>query len=176
MNMGVTSAIESARKAVRKAVSGESDPRDQDLLDTLKTEHDEVKQLLADLEDASVGAQRKALVRQIKVALVPHTKAEERVLYASLIKLTDKKAQTDGYEGNVEHDLAAKTLHKLGGIANATSPEHKATAKVLRELVGHHIQDEERNIWSDVKEHFSHEERVAMNRRFLAAKTKVKIS
>jgi hypothetical protein len=72
--------------------------RDQDLLDTLKTEHDEVKVLLL---QAVTGSPRcKSLVRQVKSALVPHTKAEEKVLYAALVRLRDKDAQTDGQEGN----------------------------------------------------------------------------
>ena len=84
---------------------------------------------------------------------------------AALIRLRDKDAQTDGHEGNVEHHLAAKTLQALSRIANATSPAHKATAKVLKELVEHHIQEEERNAWSDAKKHFSDDDRIAMNRR-----------
>ena len=52
----------------------------------------------------------------------------------------------------------------------------KASAKVLKELVDHHIQEEERNIWARVRENFSDEQRQRMNRDFLAAKKKVKVS
>ena len=173
--MSVKSVVKRATKVMREAVGGGTDSRAQDLLDTLKTEHDEVKALLDDLQAATASARRKSLVRQIKAALVPHTKAEEKVLYAALIRLRDKDAQTDGHEGNVEHHLAAKTLQALSRIANATSPAHKATAKVLKELVEHHIQEEERNAWSDAKKHFSDDDRIAMNRRYLAAKSKVKV-
>jgi hypothetical protein len=41
--------------------------------------------------------------------------------------------------------------------------------------VEHHIEEEERNIWADVRENFDSDARIAMNRRFEAAKTKVKI-
>jgi hypothetical protein len=37
------------------------------------------------------------------------------------------------------------------------------------------VQEEERNIWSDVKESFDSDDRKAMNLRYLAAKKKVKI-
>jgi hemerythrin-like domain-containing protein len=84
--------------------------------------------------------------------------------------------QVDGYEGYLEHDLAAKTLEKLGGIANAASPEHKAAAKVLKELVEHHIKEEESNVWGDAKDNFSDEQRQQMNVAYLAAKTRVKVS
>jgi hemerythrin-like domain-containing protein len=81
----------------------------------------------------------------------------------------------DGHEGYLEHEWAAKTLQRLEAIANAASPEHKAAGKVLKELVEHHIDEEERNIWKDVKEHFSEEDRKTMNVTFLAAKRRVKV-
>jgi Hemerythrin HHE cation binding domain len=173
--MGVTSAVRDAGKAVLKAVGSQPDAAEQDLLDTLKTEHEEVKALLEDLESADTAPQRRALVQKIKLALVPHSKAEEKVLYAALIALKDKDAQVDGHEGSIEHDLVAKTLQKLGAITPATSPEHTAAAKVLKELVDHHIREEERNAWGDAKEHFSEEERIAMNQRYLALKAQVKV-
>jgi len=47
---------------------------------------------------------------------------------------------------------------------------------VLKELIGHHVEEEERNIWAQVKENFSDEQREEMNREFLAAKKKVKVA
>jgi iron-sulfur cluster repair protein YtfE (RIC family) len=114
-------------------------------------------------------------VQQIKAALVPHTVAEEKVVYDAVLALRDKEAQIDGHEGHLEHEWASKTLERLESITNTTSPEHKATAKVLKELVEHHISEEERNIWSDVKKHFSAEDRTHMNIAFAAAKKRVKV-
>jgi hypothetical protein len=55
------------------------------------------------------------------------------------------------------------------------SPEFSAAAKVLKEIVEHHVEEEERNVWADVRKHFSEEERLEMNRRFEAAKQKVRV-
>lgn len=174
--MSVQSKLREATKAVVKVLTPEVDRVDiTDILDTLKKEHDEVKSLLSDLQDAKTSVQRKSLVKRIKAALVPHTKAEEKVVYDAVIALRDKHAQIDGHEGYLEHEWAAKTLQRLQSIANATSPEHKAAAKVLKELVEHHIQEEESSVWSDVKNNFSDEDRVQMNVRFLAAKKRVRI-
>lgn len=174
--MGIAAVVKDARKAAMKAVGVRPEEGEQDLLDTLKSEHDEVKGLLEDLQNADTAPQRKALVKKIKQALVPHTKAEEKILYAAIIALKDKDAQVDGHEGSFEHDLAAKTLQKLGAIPNAKSAEHKAAAKVLQELVDHHIQEEERKVWGDARKHFSDEDRIAMNRRYLAAKAQVRVA
>ena len=173
--MSMKSKIRNATSAVVKAFSPESGAENTDILDTLKTEHDEVKSLLSELQDARTAAQRKSLVKAIKAALVPHTKAEEKVVYDAVISLRDKKAQTDGQEGYIEHELAARTLQRLESIANATSPEHQAAAKVLKELVEHHIGEEERAVWRDVKDNFSAEQRVAMDTAFKAAKKRVKV-
>ena len=175
--MGVKSAVRNATKTVIKTLSPEPDsPADTDLLDTLKKEHDEVKTLLSDLQEAETAAQRKSLVQKIKLALVPHTKAEEKILYDAVIGVRDKEVQVDGYEGYIEHELASKTLQKLGAIENATSPEHKAAAKVLKELVEHHIKEEEDNVWDDAKDNFSDDQRKQMNVAYLSAKARIKVS
>jgi iron-sulfur cluster repair protein YtfE (RIC family) len=173
--MSIKSNIKKATNAVVKALTPENGADKADILDTLKKEHDEVKSLLSDLQDAQTAAQRKSLVKRIKTALLPHTTAEEKVVYDAVIALRDKDAQMDGQEGYLEHELAAKTLQRLESIANATSPEHKAAGKVLRELVEHHIDEEERNVWKDVKGNFSHDQRITMNAKFKAAKQRVKI-
>ena len=174
--MSVRSEVRKATKAVGKALTPEpAAVEDTDILDTLKKEHDEVKDLLADLQDAEGGEQRSRLVLQIKQALVPHTKAEEKVVYDRVIKLRDKDAQTDGYEGYLEHELASKTLQRLDSMGASTSAEHQAVAKVLKELVEHHIKEEESNVWGDVKKNFSEEDRFEMNVQFEAAKARVRV-
>jgi hemerythrin-like domain-containing protein len=176
--MNIQAQVKKATKTISRALSlpeGPGEESQPDILDTLKKEHDEVRALLSDLQDATASAERKALVKKIKMALIPHTKAEEKVVYNAVIALKDKDAQTDGHEGYIEHLWASKTLERLDKIANATSPEHKAAAKVLKELVEHHIKEEENNVWSDVRENFSDEERLQMNAEFEAAKKKVRI-
>jgi iron-sulfur cluster repair protein YtfE (RIC family) len=168
--------VKQAARAINHTFSSsEADAEAADILDTLKKEHDEVKGLLENLSEAETSAQRRSLVQKIKASLVPHTKAEEKVVYDAVIALRDKDAQTDGHEGYLEHEWAAKTLQRLEAITNAASPEHKAAGKVLKELVEHHIDEEERNIWADVKEHFSDDDREKMNRSFLAAKRRIKV-
>ena len=71
----------------------------------------------------------------------------------------------DGNEGYIEHGLASEILKKLDKLS-ASTPEFKAAAKVLKDLVEHHVKEEERNIWARVK----------MNRDFLAAKKRVKVA
>jgi hypothetical protein len=174
--MRVKTVVKHAARAISDTFSpSDTDVESTDILDTLKKEHDEVKGLLENLSDAETPAQRRNLVQKIKAALVPHTKAEEKVVYDAVIALRDKDAQMNGHEGYLEHEWAAKTLQRLEAITNAASPEHKAAGKVLKELVEHHIEEEERNVSKDVKEHFSDEARKQMNVTFVAAKRRVNV-
>ena len=156
-------------------LSGGADTSETDILDTLRREHDEVEDLLMKLVDSENATERKSLLKKIKSALVPHVRAEERVVYNAIIALKDRTAIRDGKEGYLEHDLADRVLATLGKITSATSPEFSAAAKVLKDLVQHHVEEEERNVWADVRNNFSDQERLEMNRRFEAAKKRVRI-
>lgn len=145
-----------------------------DILDTLKKEHDEVGDMLKRLVDSESVSERRSLVKKIKAALIPHMKAEQKVVYDAVIALGPKDAKTHGEEGYIEHRLAAEALQLLGKISNAASPEFLAAAKVLKEMIEHHVQEEERDIWADMREHFDADQRAAMNKRFEQAKKRVR--
>lgn len=168
--MTVRSSIEQATKSVMGALAPSTG--EGDILDTLQIEHDEVQDLLKQLTESEDGREQRSLLNQIKQALVPHTKAEEEVVYTPIAALSAEKAKIDGAEGFTEHALASATLMQLDKLTPNT-PEFKADAKVLKELVDHHIREEERNIWSQIRENFSDEQREQMNRDFLQAKTRV---
>jgi len=106
---------------------------------------------------------------------VPHLRAEEKVVYDAILALRGKEQKEHGEEGYIEHNLGDKMLTSLGKMTDAMSAEFSAGSKVLKELVEHHVEEEEKAIWADVKDNFSEEDRIAMNKKFLAAKARVKI-
>ncbi|HEX3666816.1 MAG TPA: hemerythrin domain-containing protein [Rhizomicrobium sp.] len=168
--------LQKTGRKIEKAVSGKPEsPADQDVLDTVKEEHDEVKELLAKLVKSESAPERRSLLKQIKSALIPHSRAEEKIVYDGVIAIRETQAKIDGEEGYLEHGLADKMLGVLGKIAEVKSPEFSATAKVLKELVEHHVSEEERNVWRDMRENFDLDARIAMNKRYLAAKSKVRV-
>ncbi len=175
--MDLLAAFSTAKRSMAKTPSpkGSVRPGDMDILAKLKQEHEEVAALLKTLVDSGKGAERKALVKKIRKALVPHLRAEEKVVYDAIVALKDKDAKIDGNEGYVEHHLGDKVLGDLVKMTNAMSPEFSATAKVLKELVAHHVKEEEDAVWSDLRRNFDADARIAMNRAFEAAKKKVKV-
>jgi hemerythrin superfamily protein len=175
--MDMKASLKSATDKLVGALTPDKAPDETDVLDTLKKEHDELQELLANLVDSDSATERKSLLKRVKLALVPHSKAEEMIVYDAVIaaKSEEQKNQIDGAEGYVEHALASATLLQLDKITPASSPDFTAHAKVLKELIDHHVQEEERNIWADVKENFDPDARIEMNLRYLAAKKTVRI-
>jgi hypothetical protein len=171
--MSITTNINKAARSVEKAVTGEEPAAS--LLDTLKEEHEMVAGLLKKLVDSDSGSERKSLLKQVKAALVPHARAEEKILYDAIIALKDSGAKQDGHEGYEEHSLADKTIADLDKIESAVSPEFGAAAKVLKELIEHHVKEEEDDVWKDAKKHFSSDELKLMNQKYLAEKAKVQV-
>jgi hemerythrin superfamily protein len=175
--MSLIETIKSAGAAIKGTASRKNAAdQDMDVLDKLHQEHQVVKELVGKLVESERATERKALTRKIKAALVPHSRAEEAVVYDAVIALKKKKPGQDGAEGYFEHELADRMLGKLSKMQNAKSPGFSAAAKVLKELLEHHIDEEEHNIWSDVRANFSTEDRLAMNRKFEAAKKKVRVA
>jgi iron-sulfur cluster repair protein YtfE (RIC family) len=174
--MSVFDALKNRAKQGDFPFSPGADDDDADILDTLKKEHDEVAELLSQLVKSDRAAERKAFLKQIKTALVPHLRAEEKVVYNGIYALKDQDAKQDSAEGYMEHQLAEKMLATLEQIGNAMSPEFAAGSKVLKEMIEHHVEEEENNVWKDVKRHFSSDDRMAMNRKFVALKKQVRAS
>ncbi len=161
---------------LKRSISGEqADNAGNDILDTLKQDHEDVAEMLERLVESTGAAERKSLLASIKTALVPHLRAEEKIVYNAILALRGKEQKTHGEEGFIEHGLGDTMLASLGKIKDTMSPEFSAGAKVLKELIEHHVEEEEKNIWADVKDHFSDEDRLAMNKKFLAAKKRVTI-
>ena len=170
--MNLKSTIENAGKTLKGALAPA--PSD-DILSTLHKEHDEVQALLKQLVESESAPERGSLRKQIKATLVPHARAEEKVVYDRVVALKGDKPKVDAKEGYFEHEAADRMLANLGKIEKVTSAEFTAAAKVLKELLAHHIEEEEREIWRDVRENFSLEQRERMHAEFEAARKRVRI-
>ncbi|HEU4548446.1 MAG TPA: hemerythrin domain-containing protein, partial [Rhizomicrobium sp.] len=141
--MTIRTSIAQATRSVMGALNAQES--ENDILSTLQAEHDEVQEMLEKLNGSDNAREQKQLVARIKAALVPHNKAEEKVVYDAVLALKGRQSRVDGHEGYIEHNLGGITLKKLEKLT-ANTPEFKAAAKVLKELIDHHVEEEERNI------------------------------
>ena len=116
---------------------------DEDIRSRLKKDHDRFRELIGGMNDDNPPSRRRALMAELKPNLVAHARAEERTAYDSLIVArTEQEAHTLAREGYVEHALADELLTRLTAL-DAASEEWLAHAKVLRELLTSHIDEEE---------------------------------
>jgi hemerythrin-like domain-containing protein len=144
-----------------------------DIYTLLKADHKKVKLLFAELTAAASeksGSRAKALLKKIEAELVPHNQAEEEVFYARLTK--SRESRVLSIEGTCEHDIGGKLLTELTALPGE-SDEFAAKAKILRELIEHHIKEEEGEIHKQTKREFSAALAQEMGAEFVALKKKL---
>jgi hemerythrin superfamily protein len=143
----------------------------RDVRGLLKDDHKDILDLARRLADEGSTAQRRALFKALKPLLTAHARAEERAVYSELVKARSTRDSKDlGNEGFVEHSLVDVLLERMSKTALAGSDAWKAHATVLKELLEHHIKEEEGEIFDELGEHFSDERREAMAEAFLEDK------
>ncbi len=139
--------------------------------------HEDHKQITALTEEMSSDESKQKRVRAfelLKPLLTAHARAEERAVYVPLINLRGSSdSRADGNEGFVEHSLVDVLMERLSKTRLAATDAWKAHAKVLQEMLDHHIKEEERAVFARLGEQFTDEQREAMKADFAARKRKL---
>lgn len=119
----------------------------------LKSDHATVKRLLRELAGTGDRAakQRESLVEQIERELKMHAQLEEEIFYPAF-KAASRGTEAEDlfYEAAEEHHIVDMVLPALKA-ANPKSKEFKAKATVLKELVEHHIKEEESEMFAEAR-------------------------
>lgn len=134
------------------------------IYDLLKQDHEEVKNMLGDLialkDDDDY---RFVLVEEIKNALIPHARAEEATLYNTLRSVdADKSIVAHSFKEHME----AESLLRILSIKEKTNTDWRSTAIKLRDVLEHHISEEEGRIFSEARKMFTTEEAEAIGAAF----------
>lgn len=118
-----------------------------DVLSLLQADHEKVRLLLTELVSADKPSVRQRLLGQVKRELQAHTQAEEEIFYAAFraATQTDKDEQRF-HEAMAEHHAADTMLREVATAADATE-QFRGRAKVLKELVEHHVAEEEHDMF-----------------------------
>jgi hemerythrin superfamily protein len=118
---------------------------EKDAIALLKEDHEQVRALLSQLEettDKAVG-RREKLLGTIERELTIHTRIEEEIFYPAFREAAQKKDDTKLYfEALEEHHVVDMILPEIKGT-DAESEQFAAKAKVLKDLVEHHAEEEE---------------------------------
>jgi hemerythrin-like domain-containing protein len=126
-------------------------------IQALQKDHQEVQAILGKIQETSEGSvkTKENLFMQLKQELIPHMKGEEKHFYPLLMK--KKEAQELGMEAMEEHHVAEIVLKELDSLSK-DAKNWKAKAKVFSEIVQHHIEEEEEEVFNTAQELLSEDE------------------
>jgi hemerythrin-like domain-containing protein len=114
-----------------------------DAIALLKQDHQKVRKLLKRLE--SNGTEE--LLEEIENELKVHTQIEEEIFYPAFREsLKSRKDEHIYYEAIEEHSVVDMVLPRIKD-AGEGSEEFDAKAKVLKDLVEHHAEEEEKEMF-----------------------------
>lgn len=123
----------------------------QDAITLLTAQHREVHEMFEKFENMTDRAKvsKKKLADEICQALIMHTTIEEEILYPALREAGDTEDMVD--EAVVEH-ASAKDLIAQVQEMDPGDDLYDAKVKVLGELVDHHVEEEEEEMFPKMKE------------------------
>ncbi|HUP48385.1 MAG TPA: hemerythrin domain-containing protein [Thermoanaerobaculia bacterium] len=123
----------------------------------LKADHATLKRLLRELNGTTERAvkERERLVSLLEREVKTHAQLEEEVFYPAFKAVAEKTDAEDlFYEAVEEHHIVDMILPALKS-ANPKSPEFGAKAKVLQDLIEHHLREEEDEMFVKARQLFS---------------------
>lgn len=136
-----------------------------DIFDVLTADHEKVKKILEQMEQTSAraGKRREALLDHLNENLLPHLYAEEQYFYPILLdESSDKEV---AYQALEEHRAAKAVLLDLED-APSDDPRWLARLKVLKELIEHHIEEEESTVFDLARDIMDQDRAVEVAKRF----------
>jgi len=147
-----------------------------DAITLLRDDHDNVRKLFTRFEHAgdNAHAEKRGLVDRMIEELTVHTYLEEYYLYPVVAGLDRPKAKAEDPEDLVkeareEHAQVKRLLAELEGM----SPEDDsfdAKVKVVMDDVRHHAEEEEREMFPEVRDAMSRPELQELGQQMLEAK------
>jgi hemerythrin superfamily protein len=144
-------------------------------IDLLKDDHKKVRGLLDKLEKAKSPAKRAALLDKVHGELAVHVKIEEEIFYPAFRKALDtKEGDKMFFEAREEHravdDLVLPDLLKT----KPDSEKFAGRAKVLKELVEHHADEEEEEMFPKARKAMPGDLMQELAKRMVARKKELK--
>ena len=122
-------------------------------IDLLKADHERVKAILTQLSDSTERAVKKRveLINKLEMEITIHTRLEEEVLYPAYKKTGGKEEEVMYYEAKEEHRTVDSLVLPDLKVTDPSTPEFAGRVKVVKELLEHHIEEEETEMFPQAK-------------------------
>lgn len=148
-------------------------PKQKSVLDVLHEDHERIQHLLERLEGTSERGKktRDKLIEEIHRELEVHTAIEEEIVYPAVRQAADDHdGEQMHFEFVEEHYLAGEVELPRMLELDVESIDFTARCVVLKELLTHHIEEEESRMFSRARELFDHEQLASLGGRVLERK------
>jgi hemerythrin superfamily protein len=142
------------------------------ILQDLHNDHQEVSELIEQIMKTEESSERTSMFKELMNMLIAHSHAEQSVLYKKMEKSEDEKARKFAFEGTNEHQLVEQQLQQMSRARNKASEQWTAQLTVLKELVNHHVKEEESTGFSCARSEFDKEQLEKMGQQFRRQKEK----
>jgi hemerythrin-like domain-containing protein len=133
-------------------------------IDLLMDQHREVEELFDDLEEAGSASERGEICAILCDKLAIHAKIEEAIFYRA-VKAEDTEDQL--LEAVEEHLQVKRVIADLLEL-DPSEDRFMATAKVLRDDIDHHVEEEEGELFPKVKKIVDAERLIAIAQEMMA--------
>lgn len=156
-------------KQVMSKLSG-----DDGILNTLAKEHGEVSGMMMRIEatrEDDGAATRQELFEKMAVELLSHAHAEDRTFYDALERYPESQNQLK--DSRNEHQEIERHINELDAIPYSSS-EWKQRFLELKNVVQHHVDEEESDVFEIAKDVMSKDELQALDERFHEEKQREK--
>jgi len=132
------------------------------VIELLKKDHETVSKLFKSFEaakEADSDSDKEQIVGQICHELTGHAAVEEELFYPAVAREAgeDEKAEDSVREANEEHALVKNLVAELEAMS-ASDEQYEAKVKVLKDVVEHHVKEEEGELMPKAKKLLSSEQ------------------
>jgi hemerythrin superfamily protein len=122
-------------------------------IDLLKADHEKVKAILSQLSESTDRALKKRveLLGKLEMEITIHTRLEEEILYPAFKEAGSKEEDIMYYEAKEEHRTVDSLVLPDLKVTDPSTPEFSGRVKVVKELLEHHIEEEETEMFPEAR-------------------------
>ena len=139
---------------MKQASSRDTDTLQTDAISLLTNDHAEVNELFEQYkalaeDEGSMTTDKQSLAEEICTMLTVHAAIEEEIFYPAVRDALDDSKLLD--EAEVEHQAAKDLIDQIQD-SDPGDPLYDARVNVLGEYVNHHVQEEEGELFPQVRD------------------------
>ncbi|MGE8406354.1 MAG: hemerythrin domain-containing protein [Pseudomonas sp.] len=122
-------------------------------IDLLEDDHQRVKSLLTELSESTERGikKRTELLAKLEREITLHTQLEEQILYPAFKSEGGKEEDVMYYEAKEEHRTVDSLVLPDLQHTDPGTPEFSGRVKVVKELLEHHIEEEEKEMFPQAR-------------------------